>query len=148
MRTPLGDGWYLVTDDALLADPPDRKAIAVAYAEPDDRIRLEGPNGLVASFPFGERHGALKALGIKRKRTVIRKPPGPAPKASRDEIVRTIKFLWVTRHRRPTQEETAEELGVTTRTVAAQHAGVPWRTLVTNALRDLRWDLVNYHLRR
>jgi hypothetical protein len=147
MRTPLGDGWYLVTDDLLLYPPADPeghtaagrrawrahdRAMAAYFAKEPDflTIHLEGPAGLSVTVPADGWEDALSELGIKRKR---RRPPGPMPGTTRLPLRRLAAEVWRLHgaHHGPTQLQAAVALGVDVSTVRrALPDGTHWRPWV------------------
>lgn len=126
LRTPLGEGWYLVSDPADLLDEDNPEATL---------IRLEGPGATDARFPFDRRYEAMAALGIRRKRRWPRRRPGPDPTDWHRRLAPTIEALYRQRRRAPLQREVAAELHVDERTLATwlrelREAGLPWRVMV------------------
>lgn len=126
MRTDLGDGWYLVSDpaDPYNADDPERTL-----------IRVEGPGGIVARFPFDQRYAALAALGIRRRRHVIRERPGPGRRIAPESILKWV-LDDLKAGRRPTRARCAGELGVNESTIQRTLEDVP--TTFTDVYRALR----------
>lgn len=93
IRSPLGEGWTLVSDPA---------------AAGDGLIHLEGPYGIRLTLPLDEHRAALKALGLKPAAASRRS--GPAPKVTPAAIAGAIA------NRRsqvslPTADEVGGDLG-------------------------------------
>ena len=147
MRTPLVDGWFLVTDDVLLQDPPNVAALRAHFADPDAwLVRLEGPGNMIATFPFENYEEALSVLRIPR-RPLLRKKPGPTPRVTLQAIGAAIdRLAGDDATSEPKQKDVADALGTSVRYLAAQHEGVPWRVVV-DARRALRDHPKEWHRR-